>query len=88
MVPLNHIFRKGTRVCKKQTMKHFKHIDNVRWFEKTSRIRDSNSNNKNIQPGYRYGIWTRKTAMPITKSEKRQITEKIELSKQTRIRML
>ena len=28
--------------------------------KKWKRIRDSNTNNKNIQPGYRNGIWRRK----------------------------
>ena len=51
------------------------------------RIRDSNSNNKNIQSGYRNGIWHRKCVKLIMKSRKKT-NNKTELPNQERIRAL
>ena len=58
-------------------------MNNIKLFAKNEkRIEDSDRNNKNMQPGYRNGIWHKKCAMLIMKIGKRQKTEGIKLSNQ------
>ena len=61
----------------------------VRWHQLVCRIwkrnKDSDTNSKNIQSGYRNGISHRKCVMLIMKSVKRQITEEIQLVNQEKI---
>ena len=47
-----------------------------------------NTNNKNIQSGHKNGIGIEKCAIPIMRTGKRQITERIEQPNQERIRSL
>ena len=65
------------------------HIDNIMLFAKNEKgITNSDTNNKNIQPGYRNGILLEKCAMLTMKSGKREIMEGIEVSNQEWIRIL
>ena len=65
-------------------------MDDIKLFaKKCKRIGDYDTDNKNIQPGYRNGIWHRKKcAMIIMKSRKRHIMEGIELLNKEKIRTL
>ena len=58
-MPLNHIFRKCIEAYKftksKEKINHHEAI-----CKKCKRTGESDTNNKNIQPGYRNGIWHRK----------------------------
>ena len=52
------------------------YTDYIRLFaQNEKRIGHSNIYNKNIEPGYRNGIWHRKCIVYIMKCDKRQITE-------------
>ena len=64
------------------------YIDNIKLFAKNEKERETYTNKKNIQSGYRKTFGIEKRAMFIMKSRKRQITEGIELLNQERIRTL
>ena len=44
------------------------YIDNIKLFAKNEKELETDSNNRNIQPGFRNGIWHRKCTMHIMKS--------------------
>ena len=50
------------------------YMDNIKLFAQNEKELETDTNNKNIWPGYRNGIWHKKHAMVITRSGKRQIT--------------
>ena len=61
MMPLNYILRKFKGGCKftksQEKMNNLMYIDDIKIFTKNSIELETDTNNKNIQPGYRNGIW-------------------------------
>ena len=74
MMLLNYILKKCTGSYKftklQKKIYHLIYMDNIKLLEKNEKIWDPDTNNKNIQPGYRNGIWHRK--MYYTHNDKQQ----------------
>ena len=64
------------------------YVDDIKQFEKLEKELETDTKNKNIQPGYRNGICHKKCFLFILKSAKIKIKEGIELPNQERIGIL
>ena len=91
MIPFNDTLRKctaGYKLCKLQEkINRLISMDDIKLFakkkEKRKRTGNSNTSSENMQSGYRNGIWHRKM-----KSNKRRLTDGMELTNQSKIRTL
>ena len=61
----------NTLTCKK-IINHLIYMNEIKLFQKEKNIGDSNKNNKNIQSEYTNGMWHKRYAIPIMRSEKKE----------------
>ena len=88
---LNHILCTAGYEFRKpqEKINHLMYMDDIKLFaKKRKRIGSPYVDSENIQSRFRKGIWHRKCIMLLMKSDKRHMTEGVELSKQDKIRTL